>query len=390
MTASISECPPSTRASREIIQWPDDLSVDPGEGCCTGAYCCASETDRECCAGEGAWACGRAALDYFAEEAFRVGDQETSVVIHPRYGSVHEAREVVVRYRWLGVSDGPVVVVQGGTSSGRRVAALPGESGRGWWPACVGDSKVVDTRRFRVLALDWITPAELPGVPAISTEDQAQAIVGVLARHGITRAYAHVGASYGGMVGQALAVREPQLVGRLVVISAAHRSHPMTTALRVVQRRIVEAAGDDPAAQRRALAIARGLAVTTYRSEREFGQRFTAPAMVAETGVRLHVEDYLDAVGERFAAAITPERFCALSESVDLHEIDPRAITVPTTLIGVGSDRLVPIDDMRRLAHAISAPCSLYELEGLYGHDTFLKESERVGRIVATALAAVA
>ncbi len=81
-----------------------------------------------------------------------------------------------------------------------------------------------------------------------------------------------------------------------------------------------------------------------------------------------------------------PERFLALSESIDLHRIEPESIRVPTTVIGIGSDRLVPIADLAELAARIGVPSRLETIDSPYGHDAFLKEPERIGALIRTAL----
>lgn len=134
--------------------------------------------------------------------------------------------------------------------------------------------------------------------------------------------------------------------------------------------------------------------MTTYRSAEELAARFDRPP---REGPRsdgsagrpvFPVEDYLAAQGERFR-----ERFCAkaylrLSESIDRHRVDPSRVRVPTTLVGVDSDVLVPTAQLRELARRLAGPSRLHEVSSLYGHDAFLKEPASIGGIVARALAA--
>src|SRR5690606_22014669 len=113
---------------------------------------------------------------------------------------------------------------------------------------------------------------------------QARAIAALLDHLGIARLHAIVGASYGGMVALAFAALFPERVGRVVAIGAAHESHPMATALRALQRRVVRL-GLAAGAQREGLAIARGMARTTYRSAVEFARRCAgAPEWVEAAG----------------------------------------------------------------------------------------------------------
>jgi homoserine O-acetyltransferase len=177
------------------------------------------------------------------------------------------------------------------------------------------------------------------------------------------------------MVALAFAERWPQLVKRIIVISAAHRPHPMATAWRSVQRAVVRfAAQNEQGAE--GLRLARALAMATYRSPAEFEQRFAGAATRVDGRFQFPVESYLLARGDAYAAAYIPEAFVCLSESIDLHQVEPSKIRVPTWLIAVVEDQLVPLSDMRLLMQTLGGPVQLVELSSLYGHDAFLKETQ--------------
>ena len=291
-------------------------------------------------------------------------------------------------FELVGPDDAPVVVVLGGISAHRHVTASDADPSPGWWEAVVGPGRAVDTRAFRVLGVDFLDGGRAPdGRPArlVTTHDQADALALTLAHRGVDRVHAVIGASYGGMVALALAERYPSLVERLVVVSAAHRSTPMTTAVRALQRGIVEL-GLETGRTRDALALARALAMTTYRSAREFDERFTLAAERADTDVTFDVERYLRHCGERFADVFAPERFLALSLSADLHRVDPRAIGAPATLVAAEGDVLVPESLMIELAGSLAGGSRLVPLPTRYGHDAFLTEPTKIGAILEAAL----
>ena len=68
------------------------------------------------------------------------------------------------------------------------------------------------------------------------------------------------------------------------------------------------------------------------------------------------------------------ERFLALSESIDLHRVEPEEINTPTLLMSAISDQLAPLRDMRELRDRLAGPSELYTFTSLFGHDAFLKE----------------
>ncbi|MCA8948523.1 MAG: homoserine O-succinyltransferase [Planctomycetes bacterium] len=281
----------------------------------------------------------------------------------------------VVAYELDGPADAPVVVVLGGISAD-RVA-------RRWWPGVVGTGAAVDSERFRVLSIDWLggagcstAPAAGEAFPAISTRDQALAVAAVLDELGVARVRALIGASYGGMVAQQLALLAPRRIERLVVLAAAERSHSQASAWRWLQREIValgSAAGHGEAA----LALARGLAMTTYRSPGELAARFEDPA-------ELH--GWLAARGRAFAERFIPEQFTCLNASIDAHAVDAAAIDVPTTAVAFTSDQLVPPADVRRFADALPRLLRCVEIATPFGHDGFLKETVAVSAVLAEVL----
>ena len=159
----------------------------------------------------------------------------------------------------------------------------------------------------------------------MSAYDQAELLLRLINHLGIASLRAIAGASYGGMVALAFGERFPDRVARLIVISAADRAHPMASAWRVVQRRIVKFAIEtgNPA---QGLELARALAMATYRSPEEFAARFAGAARRnGDDEFVLPVEEYLFARGAEYAQRYRPDSFVCLSESIDLHRVDAGA-----------------------------------------------------------------
>jgi homoserine O-acetyltransferase len=304
------------------------------------------------------------------------------VRIVPRYG--RGAIDADVRYLWAGVPGAPTVIVQGGISADRDACSTGEHPAPGWWEALVGVDRAIDLGRLRVLAIDWLD-AEGLGAPSISSADQADALAALLDALGLVRVEAFVGASYGAMVGLAFAARHAARLSRLVLLAGAHRPHPLATAQRAVQRGIVKL-GLDNGCVAEALSLARQLALTTYRSGEEIGRRFAGGVECRDGEFRLPVQDWLEHHGRRFGAHFGAQRYLALSESIDLHDVDPESVHTPTALIGFASDRLVPLADLCELQQRLGAPASLEVIETPYGHDGFLKEHERLAPLLREAL----
>jgi homoserine O-acetyltransferase len=291
-------------------------------------------------------------------------------------GSIARAR---LAYRLTGPAAAPVVVALGGISAHRRVFDAR-EPRAGWWCELVGPGRALDSARLRILGIDYLGgsgdssgPAAGERYPSLSSYDQADALHALLDHLRIERLRAFVGASYGGMVALAFAERYPARVEQLIVISAGDRAHPMSTAWRSVQRHIVQLAlSQDQAAE--GLQLARALAMATYRSPEEFAARFAQPPRLVGDRFVFPIEDYLFARGRDYASRYRAESFLCLSESIDLHAVDATRVPVPTTVVAVREDQLVPLADLRAMVARLPQG-RIQELSSLHGHDAFLKEA---------------
>jgi homoserine O-acetyltransferase len=301
----------------------------------------------------------------------------------PKYGG--GSRGVEVSYLWHGAPDAPTIIVQGGISADRDVLTPDGSERAGWWQALVGEGRALDLRRYRVLSINWLAPTDLGEVSSVSSEDQANALGALVDALGIGRVAAFIGSSYGAMVALSFAALHPAKVERLVLLAGAHRAHPISTALRSVQRGIVRL-GQSSGQLGEALSLARQLAMTTYRGSDEFARRFAGAPELREDRFHFPVEDYLDQAGRRFVDRFDAERFLALSESIDLHDVQPEAVPTPATLIGFPSDRLVPLADLCELQRRLQGPATLEVVESAFGHDGFLKETDRLAPLLRQAL----
>lgn len=286
-------------------------------------------------------------------------------------------RHVRIRYEAVGAAGLPVLIVAGGISADRHVVSSERFPDAGWWQVQRGLG--LDPARQRIVAIDWLGADGTLDAP-IDSADQAEAIAAVLDALGIGRVAAFVGASYGAMVGLQFAVLYPQRLQRLVAISGAHRSHPYASAWRALQRRIV-ALGQLQCDEADGLSLARQLAMLSYRTPGEFAARFDAAPALEHGRLRVAAEDYLEHCGARYASRVPATAFLRLSESIDLHAVDPRDVQVPTTVVGIIEDRLVPIEDIHALIERLPQ-VEARLLRSQYGHDAFLKETLAIANVL--------
>ncbi len=297
-------------------------------------------------------------------------------------------RDDVVRGRLYGPKGAPIIVVPGGISASRFVAdGIDGKDGSGgWWSDVIYPGGPIDLNHVQVLGFDCAPGAGNSETRlTITTNDQAKRLAALLDHLNIERVHSLIGMSYGGMIALAFAQKFPNRVENLCIFGAAHRPWPMGVALRGIQRRTIELATrlGEPL---EGLKLARELAMTTYRSAEEFGERFLATPNKDTTApfpATFDVGDYLESRGRHYKNIMPVNRFLALSESIDLHTVDPAKIHARTTLIAVRSDQLAPPCEMQALCDALSGRAELHVINSIYGHDSFLKATDLLAPILS-------
>jgi homoserine dehydrogenase len=298
------------------------------------------------------------------------------------------------------LGDAPVVIVIGGITASPFPfgdGARSAEQGReAWWASLVGPD-LIDPARHTVLCPCWpgngstwrgFDDAAPP--PSLSVSGLADLVAAWLDGCGCRQPVTFVGASLGGMIGVAFAVRHAERCGRLITISAGLRPDGWGTATRHLQRELVRDGlrnGDVATGMSRA----RQLGMLTYRGRDELDTRFGTLAQGLD---RPPVAAYLDHHGRRFAERFPVKTFLLLSEAIDRGSIgdDARAlrvalegVTAETIVVGVPGDMLFPWAlqvELHRELQAAGAQSSLWKLDSVYGHDAFLADQERLAELL--------
>jgi homoserine O-acetyltransferase len=304
--------------------------------------------------------------------------------------------------------------------------AGPGHPTAGWWSGVVGPGLGLDTDKWCV-----VVPNILGGCqgttgpssfhpdgrewgqrfPYLTIRDQTRVVESLADHLGIAAFAAVVGGSMGGMHALEWALLFPSRVARLGLIATS----AVTSADQIGGNSIqMEAITVDPffaggdyydhdEGPYRGLALARRMALVNYRSPTELNERFerTWQSKVSPLGDsgRFAVESYLDFHGNKFTRRFDANSYMSLVGAMNSHDVTRDrgdlatvlgALTLPTLVLGVDSDRLFPLSQQEDLARHIPGCLTgtvPEVLETPYGHDGFLIESERVGASLATLLA---
>lgn len=313
--------------------------------------------------------------------------------------------EVVVAYRHDGPPPGEapqVVVVHALTGSG--------DAAGDWWAPLIGAGRALDTTRVGVLSANLLGgrygttgPMSVdPGTgrpygarfPSVSTRDQAVVHWALLDALGIDRVALVVGGSLGGMVALETALARPAAVDHVMPIAAPAATGPLAVAWNHLQLELIDRLGLD------GLSLARQLAMTTYRSELDFAERFGRDR---EPDGRLSIVSYLEHQGRKLVDRFDPLTYRILATAMDRHDAGEgrggltaalrTLASGATRLTGVGieGDILYGPDQVRSLvdtAAAAGVDARYREIVSTKGHDAFLVEWDQLTTLLGEALAA--
>ncbi len=316
-----------------------------------------------------------------------------------------ELADLTVTYRHDGPGPGeaPQVLV---------IHALTGsaDAAGDWWAPLIGPGLALDTRRVGVLSanllggrygssgplsLDPATGAPYgPDFPAITTRDQARAQWALLDAVGIARLALVTGGSLGGMVGLEVALAHPDQVASVLPIAAPAATGALALAWDRIQIELIDRLGED------GLALARQLAMTTYRSELDFDERFGR--QVGPDG-RPTIVSYLDHQGGKLVERFDPDTYRTLVSAMDSHDIGRGRGGIDGALRGLaeGGTRLTglgiagdilygptQVQALVRAAARVGVPSSYRELHSTKGHDAFLVEWPQLSAVLKDELRA--
>lgn len=318
------------------------------------------------------------------------------------------------------------IMVFTGLSPSAHAASSAENPAPGWWEEMIGSGLPLDTDHYFVICINSLGscfgstgPASLDPqtgeryrlrFPVLSLEDVAEGGY-VVARHlGLEKLHTVIGCSMGGMTALGFCVRHPGFSDGLILISSATRALPFAIAVRSLQREMIRQdpkwlGGDyDPAdppitGQR----LARKLGMITYRSAKEWEQRFGRERVTAERHAGdpfnpdFSVESYLEMHANRFTGQFDPNCYLYLSRASDLFDLAEHGGSLKSgfgkvklaraLVIGVETDILFPLHQQQQLAEGLSAvvpDVRFVPLACIRGHDSFLVDMDAFRPVICS------
>jgi len=312
--------------------------------------------------------------------------------------------------------EGAFPLTGGGTLNGVRVAyrtwgrprssailichALTGSADADeWWAGMFGTGRAFDPDRDFIVSANVTggcygttgpTDADNEGArygadfPAVTIDDMVGLQALLLDHLGVNRLSLVIGGSMGGMQALRWAERYPDRVDAIVPIGVGSAQSAWALALAEAQRAAIT--GDprylggryDPARPPTSgLATARMIAICSYRSAGSFDARFGRQS----TAGTYAAQSYMRHQGAKLVERFDANSYLTLIDAMDGFRVDPASIDTPALVVGISSDVLYPVEEVRSLAAAMpQAEFSL--LSAPHGHDAFLIETSQLNRLV--------
>lgn len=265
----------------------------------------------------------------------------------PRYDLVYET------YGQLNAARSNAVLVCHALSGHHHAAGYHSEndSKPGWWDACIGPGKAIDTDRFFVVSLNNLGgchgstgPSTQnpetgkpygPDFPIVTVKDwviSQQALMDFL---GIQQWAAVVGGSLGGMQAMQWSIDFPDCVRNAVVIAAAPKLSAQNIAFNEIARKAILLDPDFHGGHfyekntypKTGLILARMLGHITYLSDaamrEKFGRELRDGSISFDFDVEFQVESYLNYQGEVFSKNFDANTYLLMTRALDY--FDPAA-----------------------------------------------------------------
>jgi homoserine O-acetyltransferase len=339
------------------------------------------------------------------DEPFRLaggGSLQPVTLRYALYGELNEARN-------------NAILVCHALSGSARVAD--------WWPQLFGPDSLFDTTRYCVIGINVLgscygstgpsslnpeRPGETYGCdfPVVTISDMIGAQARLLDELGVERLSCIIGGSIGGMQALRWAVDFPERVERCVAIGAAPLS-ALGLALNHLQRQAIrsdpmwrEGRYGQDAQPVKGLALARALAMCSYKSAELFEERFARrPDRSGEDphgsmSGRFDIAGYLDYQGLIFTRRFDANSYLLISKAMDNFDLARgyeseeealRRISARLLMVGISSDWLFPASGVRALterARAAGVDATYLELVSSHGHDGFLADAALLAPLV--------
>ncbi len=281
-----------------------------------------------------------------------------------------------------------------------------------WWGELIGPGKAIDTNQYfavcaNVIGSPYGTLSPLTANPATAqaygadfppttVRDSVALHKHLLDTLGVNQVAFAIGGSLGGM--QALEwAFFGDYVRAIVPIAVGGRHSAWCIGWSEAQRQAIykdprwlNGRYDPAKPPEDGLAVARMMAMVSYRSFMSFGERFGRQRALDKTNPGFLVETYLQHQGKKFIHRFDANCYVNLTWTMDTHDVSRDrgeyehvlgSIKQPALIVGVTTDVLYPLKEQKELQRCLPR-AELAVMDAPQGHDAFLIEQSKLAGIL--------
>ena len=301
----------------------------------------------------------------------------------------------------------------------------------GWWDACIGPGKPIDTRKFFVVSSNNLGgcngttgPASIDPqtgepwgerFPAVTVKDWVRTQALLADTLGIERFAAVIGGSLGGMQALQWAIDFPERIAHAVAIAAAPKLSAQNIAFNEIARQAILSDPDfldgryfeAETKPRKGLMLARMVGHVTYLSDDgmgvKFGRELKSGDIRSAQDVQFQVESYLHYQGTSFSERFDANTYLLMTRALDY--FDPaleyggdlvaalRRAKARFLVLSFSSDWRFSPERSNEIVDALveaRKDVASAVIEAPHGHDSFLLPNERYFDVLGGYMDAVA
>ena len=303
-----------------------------------------------------------------------------------------------------------------------------GNNKPGWWDIVIGPGKALDTDRYFIICSNVLGgckgttgPSSINpdtkqpygiSFPVVTIADMVQVQHRLIKHFGISRLFAVVGGSMGGMQALQWSVSYPNCVSRVIVIASTAYSTPQQIAFNEVARSAIRSDPDwkhgqyyDGFPPVRGLSLARMIGHITYLSDEsmhlKFGRGLQERSEYSfDLDTDFQVESYLHYQGDRFTKRFDANSYLYISKAIDYFDLAVKGsladalqdVKAKFLIVSVSSDWLYPPYLSQEIVSALTSlniEVDYSEIRSNYGHDAFLLEEGQMNYLLGRFLSSL-